>query len=139
MANPWHKISLLETRLGQMEKQLEKAEGMLKRTYAFMKQCERSGMVPEGWTVDSGNGGTTFRPMGSTSAATPDAQLLRQIKTYALPSPQRSPSLSNNNNDNSQHVDEHAEERRELKRLKTEMAQNQQALKDVKAYTCEDK
>lgn len=118
-----YKLNLLETRVHQLQQQIERQEGMLKRTYAFMKQCERSGMVPEGWTIDSGAGGVTFRPMGGNSgAAKPDELLLRQARAYALPSPS-SPRSSNNNNRPALAEDDGLEEeRRELKRLKTELS-----------------
>ena len=120
-----YKLNLLETRIGQLQQQLERQEGMLKRTYAFMKQCERSGMVPEGWTIDSGAGGVSYRPMGGpTGAAKPDELLLRQARAYALPPPS-SPLSSNNNNRTPPAEDDGLEEeRRELKRLKTELSAN---------------
>lgn len=122
MANLNYKLNLLETRVNQLQTLCERQEGMLKRTYAFMKQCERQGMVPEGWTVDSGNGGSSFRPFGGAGgAAKPDEQLLRQAKTYALPSPQHSPAtVSNNNNDQSYEALREQEELRALKRQRTE-------------------
>jgi hypothetical protein len=131
MANLNYKLNLLETRLGQIEKQQERLEGMLKRTYAFMKQCERTGMVPEGWTTDSGNGGVSFRPLGgSTGAAKPDEQMLRAVRSYQIPSsPARSPSISNNNNDTPVGY-EKAQEERELKRLRLELNQFQEERKE---------
>lgn len=113
-----YKLNLLETRVNQLQTLCDRQEGMLKRVYAFMKQCERQGMVPEGWTTDPGNGGSSFRPFGGPSgAAKPDELLLRQARAYANASPARSPStVSNNNNETFSSVKQEEEE--ELRALK---------------------
>ncbi len=129
-----YKLNLLETRINQMQQQLDRLEGMCKRTYAFMKASERDPATkPAGWTVDTS--GDTFRPLGSprfnsSGAASPDAQLLAQIKTsprpYIQPLTPSSPAtpVSNNNNDISA---EQAEEKRYLKRLKNELGERKEA------------
>lgn len=116
-------VNALKVRIDALEERINKLEGMAKRNYAFMKACERDGMVPKGWTIDNGNGGQTFAPFGrprfSSGAAAPDELLLRQVQTSPRPDQfQHLPDspISNNNND------PHAAERAILKKMRTEAA-----------------
>lgn len=84
----FYKSNLVDARLKALEEKLDKADGMVRRCYAFMKACERDNMLPKGWTVDNGNGGTSFRPAGSPSfaanGAALDHDLIRQARTYSM-------------------------------------------------------